>query len=282
MSKTSLELTLSNYQQREKAVSAQDAPWLKDLRAKALKAFGTSGFPTPHNESWKYTDLTNNLLKVDFDFEVETSTKTAVTAKLKSLGFETEKAHLMVFVNGHFSKEHSALKVLPKGVKLLSMAEALKDAALQASFGQIASLEGHAFTDLNTASFTDGVFLNLSRGQALTEYLHVVYLSVNGGKNTQSHPRNLYLLEEDSQAMVIEHYLGDNVSPYLTNSVSEVHLSHGSRLDHTKIQQESEKGYHFTNLDVKQAEGSHFTSRIFSLGGSAPCGRWQSTCSRLR
>jgi Fe-S cluster assembly protein SufD len=265
MESTVKDLYLSSYQKLEKEISGKDPVWLKSLRGKALAHFGEIGFPTTKNESWKYTDLTTSLLKTSFTFENETSTKTVALTRLKSLGFKTDQAHVLVFVNGRFDPEQSALKGLPKGVKLQSLAAVLPE--VEKSLGQIAPLEGRAFTALNAAYFTDGLFLSIPQGQVLSEPVHVVYLSANAGKNTQSHPRNLLLLEDDSRATVIEHYWGDNAGATLTNAVTEVRLSKGAQLDHLKIQQESGNSYHVGSLVVKQDEGSRFSSRLFSLGG---------------
>jgi hypothetical protein len=61
---------LSSFSQLEAKLPGQDAAWLKALRLQALEQFKQTGFPTNELESWKYTDLSLNLLKVDFTFEV--------------------------------------------------------------------------------------------------------------------------------------------------------------------------------------------------------------------
>jgi Fe-S cluster assembly protein SufD len=178
-----------------------------------------------------------------------------------------DKAHVMVFVNGLYSAELSSLKSLPKGVVVQNLVAALTNDAVKAHLGQVALLEKKAFTALNTAYFTDGLFLQLAAGQLLELPVHVVYLSANANQTTQSHLRNLIVLGNDSRAHVIEHYWGENVSAYLTNVVTEVSLAQGAALDHTKIGQESLKGYHVGSIETKQSEASQFTSRLFSLGG---------------
>jgi Fe-S cluster assembly protein SufD len=96
----------------------------------------------------------------------------------------------------------------------------------------------------------------------------VVHLSMNGGKTTQSHLRNLIVMEDDSQVAVLEHYWGDNLGAYWTNAVTEVHLSRGSRLEHTKLQQEDAKGFHTGAFAVRQSEGSRLVSRVYATGGA--------------
>jgi len=261
------DLYLSCFSQLQTKLPGQDAAWLKTVRLQALEHFKQTGFPTDELESWKYTNLSLNLLKESFTFEVPAST-TAVAAQLKKAGFDTDKAHLVVFVNGHFSKELSSLKVLAKGVTVQNIASALTDETVKAFVGKIALSQNRAFTALNTAFFTDGLFIQLEAGKVLDAPVHVVYVSANAGQATQSHLRNLLVLSNDSKANVIEHFWGENVSAYFTNVVTEAALAKGSTLEHMKIGQEDIKGYHIGSLIAQQEEGSHFTSRLFSVGGA--------------
>ena len=264
---TAQEHYLSSFSQLEAKLPGQDAAWLKSLRLQALEQFKQAGFPTDKLESWKYTNLSLNLLKEFFTFEVLAST-TVVAAQLKKNGFDTDKAHLVVFVNGKFSKELSSLKPLEKGVTVQNLASVLSNETVKAFIGKIALSQNKAFTALNTAFFTDGLFVQLEAGKVLDAPVHAVYVSTNGSQTTQSHLRNLLVLANDSKVNVIEHYWGENVSAYLTNVVTEVAMATGSTLDHLKIGQEDIKGYHIGSLIAQQEEGSYFASRLFSVGGA--------------
>lgn len=264
---TAQEHYLSSFSQLEAKLPGQDAAWLKSLRLQALEQFKQAGFPTDKLESWKYTNLSLNLLKEFFTFEVPAST-TVVAAQLKKNGFDTDKAHLVVFVNGKFSKELSSLKPLEKGVTVQNLASVLSNETVKAFIGKIALSQNKAFTALNTAFFTDGLFVQLEAGKVLDAPVHAVYVSTNGSQTTQSHLRNLLVLANDSKVNVIEHYWGENVSAYLTNVVTEVAMATGSTLDHLKIGQEDIKGYHIGSLIAQQEEGSYFASRLFSVGGA--------------
>jgi Fe-S cluster assembly protein SufD len=250
----------------EKSALVKDPFWIQETREKALAHFGEIGFPTSKDEAWKHTDL-DPLFKISFALKGDRQSKAAVSAELKSLGFDIEKAHLMVFVNGHFCQNLSALGELPRGVKIRSLIESLSDGPLKRQFGHILPFENRPFVALNYAYFTDGLFLHVAKGQRLEKPLHVVYLSSNSGQPTQSHVRNLLLMEEDAHASVIEHYWGNNLKPYFTNVVTKVSLDKGASLDHTKIQQESDLAHHIGVLAALQNEGSRLASRVFSFGG---------------
>jgi Fe-S cluster assembly protein SufD len=240
------------------------------------------GFPTDELEAWKYTDLSRGLLKGAFTFETPSLKPTAVADQLKKAGFDLKRAHLIVFVNGRFSQELSVLKPLAKGVTIQNLASSLSSEVVKAFVGKIALSQAKAFTALNTAFFTDGLLMRLEAGKILDAPVHVVYLSTNGSQTTQSHIRNLLVLGDDSQAQVIEHYWGENVSAYFTNAVTEVAMAKGSSLSHTKIGQEDIQGYHIGSLIALQEEGSHLTSRLFSLGGVLTRNEIETTLSRKK
>ena len=258
---------LSLFPDWEKTALVKDPFWIKETREKSLASFKETGFPTQDDESWKHTSL-DDFLKIPFNLTQEGFVRDAVKAELESQGFETSKAHLMVFVNGHFNPEHSSVGEMPRGAKVRSLIESLADGPLKRYFQHILPFENRPFVSLNYAFFTDGVFLHLGPGVQLDKPLHLVYLSSNSGLATQSHVRNLFLLEEGSAASVIEHYWGNNLKPYFTNTVTKVVLEKDSNLEHTKIQQESPLAYHIGSLAAHQAQGSHLTARVFSLGGS--------------
>jgi len=258
---------LSAFSDWEKTALTKDPFWIRESRELALAYFGEAGFPTAKDEDWKYTDL-DNFLKVSFALTGDKHSKASILAELKSLGFEMDKAHLMVYVNGHFCKELSTIHDLPKGVKLGSLIENLSNGPLKKHFSHILPFEGHPFVALNYAYFTDGVFLHVPEGQKLEKPLHVVFLSDNSGQPTQSHIRNLILMEKGAKAQMVEHYWGNNLKPYLTNAVTKVSLKQSASLDHTKIQQESDLAFHIGVLAAHQEADSHLNSRVFSLGGA--------------
>ena len=260
-------LYLEAFPDWEKTALAKDPFWLRETREKALATFNESGFPDSKDEYWKYTNL-DPLFNMPFDLTGDRMAKAAVQAELKSLGFNTQNSHLIVFVNGHFSKDLSQLKDSREDVKPCSLIENLANGPLKRYFGHILPFENRPFAALNYAYFTDGLYLHVPKGKRLEKPVHVVYLSTNSGHPTQSHIRNLILMEEGAEASVVEHYWGNNLMPYFTNAVTKVSLGPGASLEHTKIQQESALALHVGTLAVNQQEGSRLSSRLFSLGGS--------------
>jgi Fe-S cluster assembly protein SufD len=78
----------------------------------------------------------------------------------------------------------------------------------------------------------------------------------------------LIILSENSQATVIESYIGLNDSDYFNNTVTEVCMKQNAHLQHYKIQQESMQAYHIGSLKITQAKDSRVESHSISLGGA--------------
>jgi Fe-S cluster assembly protein SufD len=96
--------------------------------------------------------------------------------------------------------------------------------------------------------------------------IHLLFLGVPGGGPVAAHMRNLFVVEENAQATIVETYSGEGV--YFTNGVTEIALDQDANLDHYKIQIESEEACHVATQQLEQAGPSVFTSHNISFGGA--------------
>ena len=71
----------------------------------------------------------------------------------------------------------------------------------------------------------------------------------------------------NSQATVVESYVGLGSEPYLTNSVSEFFLSPNAVLDHYRVQRESAAAFHIAATHVREERAAQFRSTSITLGG---------------
>jgi Fe-S cluster assembly protein SufD len=83
-----------------------------------------------------------------------------------------------------------------------------------------------------------------------------------------SHPRNLILAGEASQAAIVEVYAGDAGGNYFTNAVTELLAGETAVIEHYKLQQESQEAFHVATLQVRQQRSSNFAAHSVSLGGA--------------
>jgi Fe-S cluster assembly protein SufD len=80
-------------------------------------------------------------------------------------------------------------------------------------------------------------------------------------------PRVVVVAGANSRATVVETFAGLEESNYLTNHVSEIYLAENARLDHTRVQTESEHAFNISLTAVHQKRDSHFFSHALHLGG---------------
>lgn len=235
-----LDRKLPEFAAVEPQIRAAGPPWLDRIRADALDRFAGLGFPTTHDEEWKYTN-------------VAPITRLALDPALRVPA----------------AVELSAPGSLPKGVRLCSLAEAFRAEPdlLEEHLARHAGFERHAFVALNTAFLEDGVLLHIPDGVVVEQPLQLLFAAAANGRPTVSHPRVLVVAGRDSQATVIESYRGADGSVYFTNAVTEVVLGEGALLDYTRLVTESDRAFHFGALHVRQGRSSSFTSHSVTLGG---------------
>jgi len=176
----------------------------------------------------------------------------------------------LVFVNGRFVEALSSTDRLPHGVTVQTLAEAWQAAPdfVTTHLTKAASVEGSGFTALNTAFMADGMVLHLAPDVVLEQPIHLVYLTDPRPGTGMSHPRTLVVLGRHARAAMVESYAALSDGAYFTNAVTEVSLDTGARLDHYKIQCESEQAFHVGTLEARQARDSHFESLSFAFGSA--------------
>jgi Fe-S cluster assembly protein SufD len=72
----------------------------------------------------------------------------------------------------------------------------------------------------------------------------------------------------NSQASIVESYVGLDESAYFTNSVTEIIAGDNAKLDHYKLQRESRKSAHVGTMYVRAARSASVACHSISLGGS--------------
>lgn len=241
--------------------------WLRELRRGAAARFAEIGFPTPREEEWKYTDVTP-IVQVGFKPAAE-AVNGMGPARLEGLWFENLPSHRLVFVNGHYSKKLSTPGAWPKGVTVMSLAEALRDQAhrLEPYLGCYVPEKIHGFAALNTALFTDGAYIHLGRGARLAKPIHLLYVSAGAADPLLFQPRNLVVAEEDSQAVLIENYVAVGEASYFTNALTEVVVGPHAMIEHYRLQEEGASAYHIGGLHVHLDRDGRFTAHGIDLGG---------------
>jgi len=136
--------------------------WLRQLREDAWSRFDAKGFPTTHDEDWRFTNI---AALARMPFRRAPQGNAGLTAKdLERFRF-AGAACQMVFVNGRFAPTLSELGNLPKGLEVCPLARALDCGAggwapegcapegIEQHLGRYADVRRDVFAALNTALF---------------------------------------------------------------------------------------------------------------------------------
>ncbi|CAM2929102.1 Fe-S cluster assembly protein SufD [Legionella worsleiensis] len=249
---------LSFYQQQANAAKST-TPWLAQMQTQALEHLMHHGFPTRHDEDWKYTVL-DSFLKQPFavpDHGAMIHGKWSANLPVKQQ---------LLIQDGMIINEPEWVKHLPKGVILLPLAQALKihEDLVQTYLGRALNQE-HGFHSLNTALMHSGVFLYIPKGVCIEEPIALIH--AQNQDNQAVHLRHVIIAEADSQATVLEQYLGAEERTYLTNTITEVTVGKGASLSHYKIQNESKAAYHMGHIAARLGARSQLLCHSLSLGG---------------
>lgn len=252
----------------EKTAPGSDLGWLKSLRQDAIQKFQDLGFPTLKDEDWRFTNVAP-IARGSFDI-LENGLDKVSASDLAPFQFEDEQVTELVFVNGHYSKELSKTTVLPNGVIVKSLAEAIETEQdiLKDNLAKYADFKEEAFTALNTAFMTDGGFVYIPKGTIVESPIHLLYISTGGETPSITNPRNLIIAEDNCEANVIEHYASLSDDVYLSNVVTEIVVGENSSIGHYLIELESKKAFNISTLRVQQARSSNIKSHSILIGGS--------------
>jgi Fe-S cluster assembly protein SufD len=235
-------------------------PWLDQLRQNGLESFSDKGLPTPRLEDWRYT----NLKVLD---TMSMGQLGSVALASSDLGWLPDyiATHKLVFVNGRFSQEFSAIGDLGGGVKVLSLSEILSsEPELMASLlGQIGSGEKAPILDLNTAFIEDGFVIIIEKAE-MEKPIEVIFVNQGSGSH---HPRNLIVAKDNARATILERHIGFGKDAYFTNSVFEVHVEGGSHLKHYRLLEDNSEGVNLSLVKAKIGKNATYDSFIMSIGG---------------
>jgi Fe-S cluster assembly protein SufD len=245
----------------EAAARAGEPAWLARARAGALERFEGLGFPTTREEDWKYTNVAA-VERAGF----RPAAESAVDAEaVERFVYEEARRSRLVFVDGRFRPELSALEALPEGVVALDLAEAARGGHAELVRERLeARAEAPAFESLNAALSAGGAFVLVPDGLRVEAPLQLLFVSAQDG--AASFPRALVVAGRDSRLDLIESYAAAGEAAYLTDAVVEVTAGDGARVTHYKVQAEGERAFHVASTRAEVGRDAAYDLTTVTLG----------------
>ncbi|MCX6895671.1 MAG: Fe-S cluster assembly protein SufD [Verrucomicrobia bacterium] len=241
--------------------------WLASRREAALASFTKLGFPTLQHEDWRFTNV-SAIAQLPFKPVTKLTTAGLTKESVRQFTFAKLDANRLVFVNGLFAPELSVIGKLPAGVKVSSLAAALKsDAALlEKHLARYANTEANTFTALNTAFFQDGAFIFVPAGTVVAQPIHLLNIFTAPEAGATAQPRNLIIAEANSQLTVLESYVATTATAYFTNAVTELIAGDNAVVEHLKFQDEAASAFHIAAFHAHLGKTSNVIHHSIAAG----------------
>jgi Fe-S cluster assembly protein SufD len=261
----SLNAYLEAFTQFQKRAAGNNLPWLRELREENFARFCEAGFPTTHDEDWRFTNV-SAIARTSFQL----APKGSVAAPVLRLYRHEVAACQLVFVNGHFVPALSSVGARVGGVKVSSLADEIdgNPVAIEAHLGRYLDTGRDAFCALNTAFAEDGAYVHIRKGAVAEEPIWLLFVSTAGGAPVMTHPRNLIVAEEDSQATIVEEYISVGDGAAFSNSVTELVASDNAVISHYMIEREDRQAFNVSTLRIQQGRNANVASHSVLVGGA--------------
>jgi Fe-S cluster assembly protein SufD len=258
---------LESFHEFEERAAGHDLPWLRTLRSDAFDHFCEVGFPTTHDEDWRFTNV-SEIARTPFRLipngHFRLSQRDLEPYRLAGVG------HQLVFVNGRFVRELSLVGTLPDGVEVGSLAEQISahPERIRPHLERYRDLGRDAFTALNNAFLEDGAYLRIPKGVVVEDPICVLFVSTGDGAPSMSHPHNLIVAEENSQATFLEDYVSLDGGAVFSNTVTVLAAGEHTVLSHYMIERENRRAFNVSTLRIQQGRSADIASHSVLLGGS--------------
>ncbi|TXI23914.1 MAG: Fe-S cluster assembly protein SufD [Nitrosomonas sp.] len=243
--------------------NSTNVAWLNQLRSEALHCVNKLRMPTTHMEAWRFTDL-SSLAKLSFP-EALLFPRDQLSELARFFLSESESEYRLVFIDGHYVAELSQIdsseKIIQGNLSSLILSH---NQIISSHLGKLAEFQDDLFTALNTAFIQDCACVILPRNVSIARPIHLLFISTQS--ETTSYPRCLVVAESGSHATIIEDYVATNENVYVTHSVAEFFLADSAKINHYRIQRDSNQAFHIANHVVSLSASSYYAGVNITFG----------------
>ena len=241
--------------------------WLKIFHEQALANFCSRGFPTPKNEDWKYTNVIP-LIKKNYTLSNPIKYNYTANNLAEIISRNNFGCYSIVFINGFFCEELSQIEELLSEITLTNLSQALlsKSETIKHYLENYLKTNSTDFDAFNNLFVQDGIFISIPENKHLSKPIQLFYIN-SGCDNSLQATRNIIVANTNSQATIIENYIGTDEYRYFNNTITQIHLEKNAKITHYKLTEENQHTLHIGNVFVEQEEHSQFNGFSISTGG---------------
>ncbi|MFL2632983.1 MAG: Fe-S cluster assembly protein SufD [Candidatus Marivariicella sp.] len=240
---------------------------VQNQRSSALRIFQEKGFPTKKIEAWKYTSL-NSILNKDYVLFPRTDSNIELK-KVKQYFLHDIDTYKIVFIDGIYSPFLSDTTHDGLDVCLLSAAlSQIKYKEVIDKYFNKSVIKDESLTALNTAYAREGAYIFIPENKVSEKPIEIMHFSTGEQKSLWLQPRNLIVVEKNSQVQIIERHQSLREHNIVTNSVTEIYAHNDALVDYYKIQNDLDSASLIDNTYINQEKNSHVSVHTFSFGGN--------------
>jgi len=235
-------------------------------RAQALKIFEEKGFPSKKDELWKYTSL-DALIHKDYSLFPKSEASIELKDVKKYFLYDTD-TYKVIFIDGVYNPFLS--NTTHDGLDVCLMSAALSKPKyreiINSYFNKIAPLD-ESLTALNTSYAKEGAFIYIPKKTVAEKPIEIIHFSSGEQDSLWLQPRNLIVIDKNSQVQIIERHQSLKQHSVVTNSVTEIYVHEEAFVDYYKLQNDLTTASLIDNTYIQQEKNSHASVHTFSLGG---------------
>ncbi len=267
LSETKADPFVLSYETLEKSVDASSPPWVRALRHSGNAHFEEVGFPDTSHEEWRFTNV-GPISRLNAHAPRAEDLIAATPESISPYLFKSLASTTLVFVNGVLDLALSCLTGLTKGVEVVDLPTAIRQELpwVAAHLGRYARVDENAFVALNGSMIENGVAIRIPANVKVEAPVFILFLSTSQADGATVHSRILIVAGHHSEARVVESHAGLADSAYFSNSVAELVLEEGAKLEHCRLQFERTTAFHVATVQAHQARSSNLTTHSISLG----------------
>lgn len=239
------------------------------LRSRAIESLARARVPNSRVEDYRFTDLAPLLTSKPVAADPAAATRVDAAAWTLADADATR----VVLVDGAYSPERSDVTGAGKAGVVVSTVSL---GASSEVIGKVSAVRGAGvFAEINAATASDAVVINVPAGKALASPIHIVQLSTSNsstkdGEMSSSAPRVAVHVGEGASVCIVEEFAaagGSEDGAYWHNGVCELVLEKGAKVTHTMVQAQTRAAVHTRATHLTQAEESEYKLAEINVGG---------------
>ena len=249
----------------ERFPAAVPGGMLAGIQAKALEQFKKLGIPGKKDERYKYTPIGEVfrrpyvpvMEKEHHDFRLE---------EIFHCDIPTINTWVYTVLNGYFFEQKEGLQVLPGGVLVGGLQQALRERPdlVERYLDRYPSESRDGLAALNRTFARDGFFLYVPDNAVMEKPVQVVNL-IHSDREVMVQPRSLVIVGKNAQGSVLicDHALTEkNV---LSNALKEFYVEENGSLEITRLQNEHNSMTDISHFFIHQERASRVKINTVSL-----------------